>query len=363
MRIGILGCRGIPNNYGGFEQFAEYLSVGLVKLGHEVWVYNSKKHPYQGNKWKEVNLICCYDPEPIIGIFGMFVYDLVCLFDSRKRRFDVLLQLGYISSPAWKLIIPPKTWIMTNMDGLEWKRKMYNPLLRRFLIIAERLAVKNSDLLIADSTVVHGYLKSKYRALPEYIPYGADLYIDPSSDYVKLLGLTPRNYYLVIARMQPDNHIETIIQGVLSSKSDLPLLLIGNPVKKYGRYLERKYRSERIRFAGPVFDIKILNQLRFHAGIYFHGHSAGGTNPSLLEAMAARSPICAHDNPFNRSVLGNDAWYFRNQKDISTLINLGPCQERSTFTLINAEKISSGYQWNSIVLSYESIMLRLLREN
>jgi len=126
MKIGILGSRGIPNHYGGFEQFAGHLSTGLVKQGAEVWVYCSHDHPYTGESWNGVHLIHCYDPERSIGALGQFVYDFNCIRDSRKRDFDIILQLGYTSSSVWHRLLPEKPVVITNMDGLEWKRSKYS---------------------------------------------------------------------------------------------------------------------------------------------------------------------------------------------------------------------------------------------
>src|SRR5690606_15248269 len=124
--IAILGTRGIPNNYGGFEQFAEYLSSYLANKGHEVDVYCSSSHPYQKSLWSKVNLIHIYDPENQLGTLGQFVYDLNCILDSRKRDFDIILQLGYTSNSIWGWLFSSKPIIVTNMDGLEWKRSKYS---------------------------------------------------------------------------------------------------------------------------------------------------------------------------------------------------------------------------------------------
>ena len=163
LKIAILGTRGIPNHYGGFEQFAEYLAKGLVERGFEVSVYNSHNHPYREKTWNGVEIIHCYDPEDKIGTAGQFIYDLNCIKDSRKRDFDIILQLGYTSSSVWNRFLPRKrTIITTNMDGLEWKRSKYSKPVQQFLKRAEGLAVKFSDHLIADSKGIREYLKEKY---------------------------------------------------------------------------------------------------------------------------------------------------------------------------------------------------------
>ncbi len=143
MKIAIIGTRGIPNHYGGFEQFAEYLSLGLVEKGHMVTVYNSHTHPYQGNDWNGVKIIHCKDPEDKLGTIGQFVYDYNCIRDTRKRNYDIILQLGYTSSSVWGRLLPrKKSIITTNMDGLEWKRTKYSQKVQKFLQYAEKLGVK-----------------------------------------------------------------------------------------------------------------------------------------------------------------------------------------------------------------------------
>lgn len=359
VKIGIIGSRGIPNHYGGFEQFAQYLSVGLIENGFDVWVYNSSTHPYKEAKWEGVNLIHCNDPEDRTGTSGQFIYDLNCINDSRHRDFDVILQLGYTSSSVWHRRLPAGARIITNMDGLEWKRSKYSYLVRRFLKHAEKLAVRSSHALVADSEAIQQYLWETYQAPSTFIPYGADIYEDAQPNRLHEFGLVQQGYYLLIARMQPDNHIEVVINGVLGSGTKLPLVILGDTANNHGRYLEKNYRSQQIRFAGGVFDKELLNQLRRNCALYFHGHSAGGTNPSLLEAMAASSPICAHDNPFNKSVLGNDACYFRTSSDISALID-GTCNEFNWESMIrsNIHKIKVTFSWQKVIQAY----IRLFNE-
>ena len=353
MKVGIIGTRGIPNNYGGFEQFAEYLAAGLVELGVEVWVYNSHNHPYKENLWNKVNLVHCYDPESKIGVAGQFIYDFNCITDSRKRDFDILLQLGYTSSSIWHKFLPAKTKVVTNMDGLEWQRTKYSKTVRRFLKYAEKLAVKSSNLLIADSEAIKDYLDQSYRVPAKFIPYGADEFTSPDPEILETYKVVPKQYFLLIARMQSDNHIEEIIRGVLKSGSSSPLLVIGNTGNEHGTYLQKKYASDQVRFLGSIFNKDTLNQLRYFSQLYFHGHSAGGTNPSLLEAMAASASICAHDNPFNRSVLGNDAAYFTDETQIAEIINTNQDITVSGLNISNnLDKIRTRYTWDKIIEEY-----------
>jgi len=363
MKVGIFGSRGIPNHYGGFEQFAGYLSVGLVERGVDVWVYNSHNHPYKEQQWNGVNIIRCYDPEVTIGVPGQFVYDFNCIMDSRKRDFDILLQLGYTSSSIWHHLLPPEAKIVTNMDGLEWKRSKYNKSVQWFLKYAEKLAVRSSNLVIADSEVISDYLLKTYQVQSTFIPYGADIFDKPEPCLIEQYGVLPRQYYLVIARMQPDNHIEEVIRGVIKSDNNFPLLIIGNTANSYGKFLEKQYSSGQIRFLGSMFEKERLNQLRYFSRLYFHGHSAGGTNPSLLEAMAAAAPVCAHDNPFSRSVLGDNAFYFNNDSGITEILNNEPNNDLiDAFRAKNIERIKTKYVWSQVISDYYNAFSKLIQK-
>ena len=355
MKIGILGTRGIPNHYGGFEQWAESLSQGLVKRGCEVFVYNSHNHPYQEKTWKDVNIIHCYDPEYKIGTAGQFIYDLNCILDSRKRKFDVILQLGYTSSSIWGWLLPKrKTLIFTNMDGLEWVREKFSKTVRKFLRQAEKMAVYFSDYLIADSPLIKDYYDEHYKKPVRYIPYGTSLFINEVVSKIKSFDVKPYQYNLLIARLEPENNTETIIQGVVKSKSSEPLLIIGNYEIPHGQYLYGKYYSEKqIRFLGGIYDHEILNNLRFFSNFYFHGHSVGGTNPSLLEAMASSARICAHDNLYNRSVLANDNFFFTKPDDITEIINKDESKEDFKENLYrNKQRVKENFSLENVIDKY-----------
>lgn len=359
LRIGILGTRGIPNRYGGFEQCAEYLALGLVKKGHNVWVYNSSDHEYKEEKWNGVNIIHCYDPEKRIGTAGQFIYDLNCIRDARKRRFNVLLQLGYTSNSIWHRLWPKYCKNVVNMDGLEWKRSKYSPKVQKFLKHAERWAAVNGDVLVADSPGIQTYLKEEYNKPSTFIAYGADVFTDPYEPLLEKYNLTRFNYNMLMARMEPENNVEMIIKAHVLSGTGRPLLVIGKTENKFGQYLVNTYGSKPgINFLGGIYDINIINNLRYFSHLYFHGHSVGGTNPSLLEAMGCNCLIAANDNLFNRGVLNDDAFYFANEEDLITLIRKVTSKlEYQKLIDNNTKKIRDRYNWPRIVDEYEKVLL------
>jgi glycosyltransferase involved in cell wall biosynthesis len=360
MKIGILGTRGIPNTYGGFEQFAQYLSVGLVRRGHSVWVYNSSNHPYRERDYRGVNIIHCSDWEDRIGTAGQFVYDYNCLMDARRREFDVLLQLGYTSNSIFHSIWPGKALNVVNMDGLEWKRTKYSRMVQKFLLHAERWAARHGHVLVADNLGIRDYIEKKYRRPATFIPYGADIPDSYETGHLSRWGLKPGGYFLLVARMEPENNIELIIRAWLATGRRKPLLLIGDAGNGFGSYLRKIYRDEKLLFAGAIYEPGTINALRHYSSLYLHGHSVGGTNPSLLEAMACGCTIAAHDNPFNKEILGNEACYFATREDLTALLGWPPYTDQtSSWKQLNAEKILTRYSWDKVIDRY----LQLFMEN
>jgi glycosyltransferase involved in cell wall biosynthesis len=358
LNIAIIGSRGIPNNYGGFEQMAQWLATGLLDKGHEVTVYNSHDHPYKEKEWNGVKLIHCYDAEKAIGTAGQFIYDLNCIRNARKNKYDVILFLGYTSSSVWGRLFPKHAVIISNMDGLEWKRSKYSKPVRRFLEYAERLAVKYSHFLISDSTAIQYYLFKKYKTETKYIPYGAEISTAANESLLKEFGLIKDNYYMLMARMEPENNIDMILDGFCRSDSANKFIVTGNHNNTFGKKMYHKYgHDERVHFAGAVFDDEKTTALRTFCELYFHGHSVGGTNPSLLEAMANGAVIAAHDNEFNRSVLQEDAFYFNTAEGVLQIIN--EYKEANTAAMVqhNLKKIEEQFNWPAIINSYEEFII------
>jgi glycosyltransferase involved in cell wall biosynthesis len=356
MKIAIIGTRGIPNHYGGFEQFAEYLAKGLVKRGHDITVYNSHSHPYQKSEWNGVKLVHCNDPEDKWGTIGQFVYDLNCIKHTRSQSYDIILQLGYTSSTVWGWMLPrEKSIITTNMDGLEWKRSKYSKSVRAFLKKAEYLGTVFSDYWISDSLGIQDYLTKEYNISSTYIPYGAHPFETPNANCLYDYDVSPGSYNMLIARLEPENNVDTILEGASQSYNQAPFLVVGKHNTKFGEYLKTKYvANKNIRFLGGIYDINVLNNVRHFANIYFHGHSVGGTNPSLLEAMASHTLICAHKNEFNSTILEDDALYFSNSEQVKAVIDTSRKEDFKTFADNNVEKIRTIYEWDNIIDQYEN---------
>lgn len=364
MKIGILGTRGIPNHYGGFEQFAEFFATYAASKGNDVFVYNSHSHPYKETEFKGVKIIHCYDPENKIGTFGQFIYDLNCILDARKRNFDIILQLGYTSSSIWYSLHPKNSIVITNMDGLEWKRTKYSKKVQIALQFAERWAIKKSDFLIADSIGIQKYIKGKYIKDSIYIAYGANNFDNPNPEILKEYHVEEEKYNMILARFEPENNIDMVLEGVTMAEDKMPILVIGNHNNKYGTYLKNKFKVfSHIQFLGSIYNLDHLNNLRYFSNLYFHGHTVGGTNPSLLEAMASKALIAAHNNDFNKGVLMENAYYFSNAEEVKKILNTVKKIDNLQFVENNYVAIASTFNWEKINEQYLQFFKQCLEES
>jgi glycosyltransferase involved in cell wall biosynthesis len=370
MKIAITGTKGIPNRYGGFERFAEKLSTGLSEAGHEVLVYNPHYHPYKGKKWSGVNIRAKKSYEKILGAGCNLFYDRICLKDAIRMDADIILECGYASAAPWYPLLRRKgVKLVTHMDGMEWHRAKWGRWHRKFFRWTESLAVKYSDAIVCDHPRIADYYLERYSVRPEMIPFGANIRKDWNAEILAdscmpgLDGISPGSYYLLVARLEPENNLRMVIEGYLASGSQEFLLIIGDHSGKYGHVLIKEFGShDRIRFTGGLYDEYLLDHLRRFSKAVFHGHSVGGTNPSLLEAMAAEALILAHDNAYNRWVLGENAVYFSSSARISEILGRINEIKRSQGEMIrvNLERIRSEFQWDSVTFQYAKFFEKLV---
>lgn len=375
MKIAFVSTRGIPNNYGGFEQFAERISEGLVARGHEVIVYSPHFHPYKEEEYHGVRIKHIFSPEKWMGsATGSFFYDWRSLKDALfVEKPDIIYECGYTSIiPAYlkfgvrKLKSPI---IVTNMDGLEYKRSKFNALVRRFIFWEEKQAVRCSHHLVADNMAIKDYYLEKYGKPSTYMAYGADIVKDFDLGVLKPYSLCQNQYYLIIARLEPENNIKMTIDGYIASKEygKKPLVIVGKTNTKHGRWLVKTYGDhDCIKFVGGIYNADALNSLRHYCYAYFHGHSVGGTNPSLLEAMASSCFIMSHDNIFNKTVLGENAFYYGSSEAVMTILNnIKPIVKECKKIYINnnLDTIATKYNWDSLVLQHEQYFKQVLGIN
>jgi len=362
IRLAILGTRGIPANYGGFERFAEELSIRLVSLDVDVTVYCEERDGQRDAMFNGVALR--YERAAIGGPLSTILFDLKCIWSARKE-YDVVYMLGYGTAPFCILprIFGTKVWL--NVDGIEWARAKWGILAKVYFKAMEYFSVRVPDRVIADAAGIRDHLQRRHGELTncDVIAYGASVVQDaPNKNLLEEWGLEPRGYHLVVCRLEPENHVLEIIKGYCQSSTQRPLVILGNH-QVDTPYVQkiRGLASNKVRFIGTVFDKQRLDALRFHSLTYLHGHSVGGTNPSLLEAMGCGNIVIAHDNSFNKEVLGAIGRYFLVPSDIPALIaevEEMPDNEQLEVRSHVRERVSSNYSWDFIASQYLGLLQR-----
>jgi len=353
MKIAILGSKGIPAGYGGFETFTEELSIRLIRKDFDITVYCKSDIPKKDKIYKGVRLK--YVASSSDGVINELLYDLRSIIYAMKES-DIIYMLGYGSSPF--LILPRifgKT-VVTNVDGLEWKRRKWNKLQQLYLRICERVAVWFSHYIIADSMGIKEYIDKKYKINSKYIAYGAYLIQEGNESYIHTLGLEKEGYYLVVARMEPENNIDIIIKGFIKSNSIRNLVIVGNTNnQEYIKSLNLN-SDPRIVFLGPIYDKEKLSSLRKNCYAYFHGHEVGGTNPSLLEALGCGNAVIGIDVNFVREVAKDAGLYFKKDVNhITQIINsIDKDIQKVKLMRKNAvNRLLEKYTWELIASQYE----------
>jgi glycosyltransferase involved in cell wall biosynthesis len=311
MRIAILGTVGIPAAYGGFETLAENLAKFHRdnQISGELIIYCSAL-AYDDHQSNVFGAKLHYIKLKANGISSIF-YDIVCLASAARLRVDVILLLGVSGAIALPLVrLFSATRIITNIDGLEWRRQKWNGLARLFLRLSEFLAVRCSHEVIADNEGIREYITKTHKRDCHVIPYGGDHAISTlRKPYNKTL--LPKQYAFALCRIEPENNIGMILEG-FAKLENIPLIFVGNWQNcEYSRSLYDNFSCfPNIYLIDAIYDVGILHTLRGQASIYLHGHSAGGTNPSLVEMMHFAIPILAFDCIYNQYTTEGKAIYF-----------------------------------------------------
>ncbi len=358
--IAILGTRGIPAQHGGFETFAEELSLYLVSAGWNVSVYcpDESCSGLHVEDWKGIRLV--HVPVKSSGAFSTLWFDLKTALHAAKES-SLKLSLGYGTAIYWLIFKFSGKRNVCNMDGMEWQRKKWRYLHKFWLQINEKAACLLGDHLVADNPGIYDYYKKKVKSNRlTMIPYGAH-HVDIADE--KLLepyGVATNDYLLVICRIEEDNSILEIVSAFSRLDSNYKLVIVGGVEFNSDPY-HRKLRdaaSDAVIFTGPVYQQNKVNALRKFAKLYLHGHRVGGTNPSLVEAMGAGLPVVAHDNPYNRWVAGSDQRFFQSEsgcfdqlseilKDESILTGMAHSSNK---------RFKERFQWKMVLHEYEELL-------
>lgn len=364
LRIVMLGTRGVPAAYGGFETAVEEIGRRLVERGHSVTVYcrrssgGTRLKSYLGMRLVHLPALRLKAAETlshtalsVAHVMFSTKPDLAFVFNAANAPFVPWLRV--LGVPA-----------AVHVDGLEWKREKWNGAGRRYYLSAEKLAVRTADALIADARGIADYYASKFRVETELLSYGTKIIRNPESTRLRELGIRPHEYHLVVARFEPENHVDLIIEGYHLSNAKYPLVVVGS-ANYPGEYADRitalAATDRRVRLVGGLWDQPQLDQLYANALTYAHGHSVGGTNPSLLRAMGGGTSVLAYDVDFNREVLGDDGRYFATPEDLRELIGDAERHASQSHELGQRLQRRAGenYDWDAVAEGYEALALRL----
>ena len=376
----IIGSKGIPANYGGFETFVEYLTKYKVSedIKYHVACMSDHEEEFEHNQAR-----CFKVQVPAIGPAKAVYYDIAALkavyqYVDEHQIEDAIVyilacRIGPFLKKYVKMFHSKNIQVFVNPDGHEFKRAKWNWFIRQYWKLSERLMIKNADYVVCDSQSIEKYIQEdykKYHPQTTFIAYGADV-VDNSDDekftvWAKEHEVSKNEYYLIVGRFVPENNYETMIREVMSSHTKKDLVIVtGYQDNKLYHILNNKYHFEndtRIKFVGTIYDDALLKSVRKNAFAYLHGHEVGGTNPSLLEALGSTKLNLLLNVGFNQEVgLDSSIYWGKEKGNLKNLIeHVETFDQEYINTLGKAakERIKTAYSWDKIVSDYENLFLR-----
>lgn len=357
MRIALVGTRGVPARYGGFETAVEEVGARLAARGHDVTVYcrnrGQKARRYRGMRL--VNL-----PAARSKSIETLSHTALSVAHLCATGADVAILFNAANAPFLPAFQSRGLPVAVHVDGLEWKRGKWGAAGRRYYLWCERLAARSATRLIVDARAIGAYYERRYGRTGCYLAYGARIQTDVADDALAAVDLQSRGYHLVVARLEPENHVDLIVSAYRRSCARLPLVVVGHAPYEgpHIRHVQALATADtRIRMVGGIWDQRLLDQMYAHAATYIHGHSVGGTNPSLLRAMGAAAPVLALDVDFNREVLGDTGAFFPDAATLAELLEkaeadpgLGAARGRA-----GQDRARRLYDWDVVTAGYERL--------
>jgi glycosyltransferase involved in cell wall biosynthesis len=355
-RVAILGSRGFPSTYGGYETLVRYLARAWVARGLDVTVYCRERVDGR-REWEEEGVTCRWTPGKDSKSLSTLSYGFTSHLDASRRGFDAALVLNVANGFVLPILRAAGTATAVNTDGIEWERGKWGPTARRVFKAGATATAKFADVLIADSEAIADIWLETFGVASTFVPYGAPVLADVASDRVRELGLEPDSYALVVARLIPENNVELALDALERMQPQIPAVIVGSanydlPIEARLRELDRRGA---VRWLGHVSDQTLLTQLWAHCGVYIHGHSVGGTNPALLQALGAGAPTLALDTRFNREVMaGEDQLYPADPAALAASIGavIGDRERREEMARRGQARIAESYDWDDVADRY-----------
>jgi glycosyltransferase involved in cell wall biosynthesis len=361
LRLGILGSRGFPSTYGGYETLVRYLAPYLVRAGHDVTVYCRGRNGVQ-RTWLCEDVRCIATPGRDTKSVSTLTFGLTATVDASFRRFDAMLILNIANGFWFPLLRATRTPFAVNTDGIEWERGKWSRAGRATFRAGAWMTARSADTLICDSHAIGDIWRERFNRESTYIPYGAPVLGNVARDRLTAAGIGGEPYVLVVARLAPENNVELTLDALDILGSDAPRAIVvgsanfDSPIEARLRSMES---SKRVTWLGHVDDQELLAQLWAHSTVYVHGHSVGGTNPALLQALGAGAPTLALDTPFNAEVLPHSEHRFRH--DARTLADrIHAVASSPALREAMAERgravIRERYSWDDVCRTYMNTM-------
>lgn len=363
MKIALIGTRGVPANYGGFETCAEEIAVRLVERGHEVTAYcRPGNAPGDPPEYRGVRLV--YRGLLDSKITGTFSHTWGCVRHAMKRDFDLFMVFNAANAP---LLVWPRLRgrrIVLNVDGLEWKRRKWGWFAKRYYRFCEWLSTKVSHRVISDARAIQDYYQERFRHPTTFIAYGGRIETSEHPEILKQYGLESGGYFLQASRLEPENHADCTVQAFERVETDKKFVIAGGANWK-SPFIEeiRKTKDPRIVFLGPVYAPGHIKELHCHCYAYLHGNEVGGTNPALVKAMGFGNCVLALDNVFNVEVLRDAGIFWPLDPDaLAEKIRyaldhpeaVAECRRRAV------ERIRAHYSWDAVAADHERLFRNVL---
>ena len=361
MRIAILGTRGVPANYGGFETFAEQLGRRLVAHGHSVTVYGRSSSVAAGlTEYLGMRIVRL--PAPRSKYLETVVHSLFAAFHAVVRRYDIAYVCNSANIPAVVVLLLGRKRVVLNVDGLEWQRAKWNAVGKAYYRACAWTAAHLPVRVVTDAHVIQDHYLSAYGRATDYFPYGTDL--DPVADdgTLERLGLEAGRYVLYVSRLEPENNAHVVVEAYAGVRSDLPLVIVGD-APYAGEYIAALHRTTdpRVRFTGAIYGAG-YQVLRSHASLYVQATEVGGTHPALVEAMGFGNAIAANDVPEHRETLGDAGRYYSGAADLTDALQdlLDRPVEAAALRAAAHARAAQLFSWDRVAADYEAWFETLL---
>lgn len=368
MKIALLGTRGVPASYSGFETCVEQLGQRLVERGHEVTVYCRAHHiTYEQPTYKGMKLVKL--PTIPNKYLDTLVHSFISSLHALKERYDIGLYFIAGNSPVTWIPRLVGTRTILNVDGLDWKREKWPEFAKQYIQFAEYLATKLPNLYLTDSQVVQNYYTTRFKSTPPYIPYGSDVELLPAGETLARFGLESKRYVLFVGRLVPENCAHHLVDAFRALDTDMKCVIVGDAAYADEYIASLKARAEgdpRIVFTGYVFG-QGYHELGSNAAIFVETSGVGGTHPALVEAMAHGSCVIANDTPENLETIGDAGFGYRGQEGAAALSRLltellADPELVATYAQRAQARAQTVYTWESVTDAYERLFYQALNQ-